>query len=142
MNPKEIILHHSLTKDSGTVSWDAIRRYHMDVKGWDDIGYHYGIELVGTHFEILIGRSMLDQGAHCYSHNEDSLGICFIGNYDFGSPPGGMWKLGIKHVSTLLRVFDLTSGNVKGHNEYDPSKTCPGRMFDMDRFRREVDEIL
>ena len=63
MKPLKIIIHHSLTKDSGTVSWGAIRRYHTSPPPdgpadghWDDIGYHAGIELVYTEFEDKIYR--------------------------------------------------------------------------------------
>jgi len=140
MNPEYIILHHSLTKDGGTVSWDAIRRYHTNTLRWRDIGYHFGIELVGKHYEILTGRMMNEKGAHCKqdSMNSRSLGVCFVGNFDIAPPPKEMWELGVKFVKSLIEVFRIAPSRIYGHNLFAHYKSCPGKYFDVDQF---VDDI-
>ena len=137
MQPKRIIIHHSLTKDSGTVSWDAIRQYHTYVKGWKDIGYHYGIELVNDHYEIMVGRMMDEVGAHTYGHNSDSLGICFIGNFDIAPVPPAQWGLGVQLAGSLCNILHIPYGGITGHRDY-ASKSCPGKLFNMDEFRADV----
>jgi len=131
----QIILHHSLTKDSKTVSWDAIRNYHVNTLKFNDIGYHFGIELINSRYEILMGR-MLDQvGAHTKNHN-DTIGICFMGNFDIDDVPMPQWRLGIKLVRSLMSVLNISI--VKGHREYAGYKSCPGNRFNVDQFRNDL----
>jgi N-acetylmuramoyl-L-alanine amidase len=140
MTPENIILHHSLTKDTKTVSWGAIRDYHVNVNEWRDIGYHFGIELARDDYEILTGRMMNENAAHCPQHrmNRLSLGICFVGNYDIIEPPPEMWQLGIRLVKSLMHVFQIGTDHIYGHREFNPHKSCPGRMFDLDQFRSDL----
>lgn len=140
MKPEYIILHHSLTADAQTVSWNAIRRYHVQYLGWRDIGYHFGIERVGKRYEILCGRMMNDNGAHCkqFGMNAESVGICFVGNFDNVTPPVEQWKLGIKLVKTLAEVLGIPHENVRGHREFATWKSCPGERFNLELFRREL----
>ena len=135
-----IVIHHSLTKDSETVSWNAIRRYHMDIKGWRDIGYNFGIELIKDHYEILFGRMLGERGAHCIQEemNRFGIGICMIGNFDTRRPDGGQWSLAQKLCKAMMKLYSIPVENVKGHTELYPAKTCPGRMFDMHQFRDDL----
>ena len=137
MRPTRIILHHSLTKDGKLVSWDAIRRYHTYTLGWRDIGYHFGIELVGATYEILIGRMLNEQGAHCRGQNHESVGICFVGNYDIETPPQQQWDLGLRLVGSLCEALSIPFRSVTGHCDHS-SKSCPGEKFGLDNFIRQL----
>ena len=139
MHPMLIVLHHSLTKDSGTVSWQAIRRYHMQ-NGFSDIGYHYGIELIKSHYEIFVGRGMNKIGAHCKHQqmNHKSIGICFVGNFDIEKVPMAQWEIGVKFVRSLCQTLAIPFSNVTGHRDYTSQKTCPGKFFDMGLFRANL----
>jgi len=135
MTPTRIILHCSATKDSGTVSWGAIRDYHTKL-GWSDIGYHFGIENLRGQTEILIGRLPNRQGAHCSGHNSDSIGVCFVGDFDHYQVPQESWDAGVKLVKYLVQAFGIKE--VLGHRELYSGKSCPGNNFDLGKFRGAV----
>ena len=133
----KIILHHSLTKDNQTVNWRAIRRYHTVDRGWNDIGYHYGIEEVKGEYEILMGRMPNIPGAHTRGMNKRSLGICFVGDFDMLPPKQDQWEKGLTLVKYLLFAHGLTPSDVMGHRDY-AQKSCPGTEFDLYKFRSEL----
>jgi hypothetical protein len=137
IRPTKIILHHSATKDSGTVSWNAIRKYHIEQCKWDDIGYHFGVELINGHYEILVGRTLDTVGAHTSGHNSDSIGICFVGDFDQVLVPPGQWEAGLKLVRWLTQAYSISRANIYGHRNFAP-KTCPGINFDIGRFIKEL----
>lgn len=133
-----IILHHSLTKDSQTVSTQAIRRYHVDTLGWQDIGYHFLIEKVNDQYEILMGRPLDVSGAHTKGMNGKAIGVCFVGNFDDMKPSLEQIKAGIKLIRGLCNVFAIPIENIKAHHDFASYKTCPGKMFDMKMFRSNI----
>jgi hypothetical protein len=131
MIPEYIILHHSLTKDSQTVSWQAIRRYHKYTLGWSDIGYHFGIELINNHLEILIGRLWNISGAHCKEQgmNGRSVGVCVVGNYDIDYLPSDTFDLTVKLVKQIQDTWSVSKTKVMRHSDFATYKSCPGINF-------------
>jgi N-acetylmuramoyl-L-alanine amidase len=78
------VIHHGGIKDycSSQEECAAIVRsyqdYHMDSKGWNDIGYNF---LVGEDGNVYEGRGWETVGAHAPTYNTKSIGICIIGDF-------------------------------------------------------------
>lgn len=150
MNPQHIIIHHSLTKDGTVADWDAIRRYHREVNGWSDIGYHYGIERVGKGILLQIGRPESQPGAHTKEMhmNSKSLGICVVGNFDLAPPGLEIMRFLAEIVKRKVAEYGIPVSAILGHREVGAMagfdwrkgqyKTCPGRHFNMDLLRQMV----
>ena len=158
---KRIVMHHSLTKDGIVADFQAIKRYHMSwaycgkiitqeegkelilqnkrvKKPWVDIGYHWICEDINGSIEIVVGRFMDHIGAHTRKYNQDSLGICIVGNYDITYPLVDTINKVAKFTSSIMSIYKLSSSDVVGHCELDTRKTCPGKLFNMDLFRNKL----
>jgi len=127
-----------LTPDSGTVSWGAIRRYHTETLKYRDIGYHFGIELVGDYYEILVGRSLDEDGAHTKGMNDVGIGICCVGNYDKEPPPEKMLDRLRVLLKWLMRDYNIPNDRIYGHRYFADYKSCPGAFFDIYALRRTL----
>lgn len=80
------IVHHSAGQTTSTDFAAVVRSYydfHTGTNGWDDIGYNWLIDGNGIIYE---GRGQGLQGAHFSCMNENTIGICVIGNYEIATP--------------------------------------------------------
>jgi hypothetical protein len=135
------MIHHSLTEDSETVSWPAIEKYHIQTQGWNDIGYHAGVELVtnnkeleGYQYQGLIGRGVNQLAAACPQGdmNKVALHVCCVGNYDLKPPPLELLRILLKRfLLPWSSEYGIPVENWVGHRDYNPHKTCPGTQFDL-----------
>ena len=129
---KRIILHHSLTKDGEVKDFDAIRRYHIETMGWNDIGYTEVIELHRGSVTHFGGRSIHVDGAHTLGQNHDTLGICLVGNFDIAPPSDEMMRYLYKRLDFYRSLYG--SIKIEGHNEWS-TKSCPGKLFPLDEVK-------
>jgi len=146
--PTHLIVHHSAgnneSNNFATVVeyiWDL----HTKTNGWDDIGYNWLIDPNGILYE---GRGDNLQGAHFSCINENTVGICVIGDYTSVEPSEAA-------VNTLVNLlaFEATEhdidieaqsyheigefnlNNVAGHRDSSgstnacSSTACPGNSF-------------
>jgi len=137
---QEIMIHHSATPDGATFDWQAIRRYHMtdEMHRYADIGYHFGVEKIGDRYETLVGRSLRSPGAHCRGRNYTAIGICVVGNYDIVAPSADALMRCAELCRVLMDMFDIPIQRVVAHRSWNPHKTCPGKMFDMNTLKQYI----
>lgn len=123
----EIIVHCSESRPDQDITAADVNEWHRQKK-WDCIGYHFFIKLDGT---IEAGRPLWKEGAHCYGHNRNSIGICYAGGlirkgeqayYVDTRTPEQIRSLYLL-IITLLHCYPSIS-KVTGHNEYS-HKACP-----------------
>ena len=67
--------------------------------------------------------------------NFNSIGICFIGNYDLAPPPDAMMKRAVEVFAPIIRRLNIEY--VRPHSEF-AAKTCPGKQFPMQRFQKAL----
>ena len=128
----KIIVHCTATP--GDVSIDTVREWHVNERGWRDVGYHF---LVRTDGCIEEGRPIEQSGAHTKGHNWDSIGGAYAG----GTGKNGEWldtrtdEQKDALVDLLCQLKDTYGGTIYGHRDFS-EKACPS--FDA---RLEYDNI-
>ena len=121
----KIIIHCSATREGQDIPVETIRKWHIDGRGWSDIGYHFYIDI---NAKIWKGRDIQKIGAHCSGNNRSSIGICYCGGVEAdGKTPKDTRTASQKEsllsvLKTLKAMFPDAS--IYSHNEF-ANKACP-----------------
>ncbi|MGY0539808.1 N-acetylmuramoyl-L-alanine amidase [Nocardioides sp. YJ-D4] len=140
-------VHHtvntnSYTRDQVPGIIRSIYAYHVQSRGWRDIGYNFLIDKFGRIWEGRYGgvdRPVV--GAHTSGYNSYAFGASAIGNFDNVAPPTALvnafgtlfaWKLslhGVRGNKGSTRIGDRTFPYaIMGHRDAG-STACPGRYL-------------
>jgi peptidoglycan hydrolase-like protein with peptidoglycan-binding domain len=130
---REAIIHCSDTRplwmDNAALEAKVadIRRWHMQERGWRDIGYHWLIDRDG---KLAPGRAETEIGAHVIDRNQGTLGICLLGGHGAAATdPFERNFTRAQDIALRALLADIKRrtpiARVSGHNEWAP-KACPG----------------
>jgi N-acetylmuramoyl-L-alanine amidase CwlA len=122
-----IILHHR----AGNGSVESIHAQHLS-QGWTGIGYHFYVRKDGS---IYRGRPVETVGAHCQGWNNQSVGICFEGDFEKEQMSAAQVKAGQAIVAYLKDLYP--HAKVTRHKDLD-STACPGKNFRFDEMQKET----
>ena len=106
---------------------DEVRSWHVEERGWSDIGYHYLIDRDGT---VVEGRPIEKTGAHAKGYNKTSVGIALFGGH--GGHEDDAFDMhftpeqdrALRKLIAQLRMEYPSINTVMGHNEVS-AKMCP-----------------
>lgn len=128
--PEYVTVHHTVTPNNDTAPPESrlrsIQAYHMDSRGWCDIGYHFVVSQDGRLWQ---GRSDEQRtGAHVGSHNTSNVGVAFLGDFQTAPVPQPMLDSAAQLVQWLgdTYSFPLNRERVLGHREWSDTTECPG----------------
>lgn len=141
-----LIVHHSASANSAS-DWSAVVRsiwdFHVNTRGWADIGYNWLIAPTGQVFE---GRGDDIQGAHfgCSENpngNINTTGVCMIGTFTTETPTAAArnslkmflaWKACDADIDpegiSIHAASGLLLNHISGHRQ-GCSTECPGNAF-------------
>ncbi|MFB6264344.1 MAG: peptidoglycan recognition family protein [Bradymonadaceae bacterium] len=122
--------HTAVPADDGGNAARRMRQmqaFHIDNRGWCDIGYHFVVSKSG---KIFRGRKTEQRtGAHVGGENHGNVGTALIGNFDRQKLKPqqrrpATWVLGWLHEKHDIA---LDPGHLKGHTQWPNQATsCPG----------------
>ena len=153
---KFLIVHHTAGSNFSS-DWAAVVRsiwdFHVNTRGWADIGYNFLLDRNGNIYE---GREDDTRGAHFSGHNSQTSGMSLMGTFTSVTPTATMrnaledlltWKSCNKSIDPLATAFHPSSGlnlhTISGHRD-GGSTECPGnKVYDLlPSIRTNVSSLL
>ena len=114
----KLVVHCSASPQGRGDTAATIHKWHRQ-NDWHGIGYHRVVLEDGT---VENGRPDYWQGAHTRGHNENSLGVCLIGEGG-DATSAQLAALAGEIIAWLWKYPDAT---VLGHRDLNDGTECPG----------------
>ena len=108
---------------------EAMRNYHVNTRGWDNIGQHVTLMPDGL---FVTGRPFNETPAGIAGYNEGAFMTEMLGNFDIGHD-----VLEGAQLNSMLKLqhylVTACGAQIMFHREH-ASKTCPGTSINRDEF--------
>ena len=110
-----VFLHCSASDNPEHDSVEVMRDWHVNDRGWDDVGYHFFIRKDGT---VEAGRDLEKTPAAQRGHNSGTIAICL-----HGLAVEKFRKAQFKSVIELCKAIEAAyQGMVSFHGHCDPGR--------------------
>ncbi len=126
LKTKLLVVHCAATKPSMHVKASTIRNWHVNERGWSDIGYHWFIRRNGF---LEPGRDESLVGSHAKGFNSESIAVCLAGGLsEDGKPEDNFTEAQIETLRQFVWDMNDKYPNIEvlGHRDLPKvKKDCP-----------------
>ena len=139
---KGAFVHHTVNSNTYSMAdvpalLRSIYAFHVDSRGWNDIGYNFIVDRFGRIWEGRAGgidRAVV--GAHTSGYNAQAFAMATLGTFSSAKAPDAViaaytqlfaWKFAIHGVDPRKTSYYNTNGNqaISGHRDVGQT-SCPG----------------
>ncbi|XP_040298143.1 peptidoglycan recognition protein 1-like [Bufo bufo] len=126
-----VVIHHTAgaacsSRSKCNTRVRNIQKFHMNSRGWCDIGYNF---LIGEDGAVYEGRGWTTHGSHALTYNPISVGISFIGSFGGRAPNAAALNAAKRLIACgVSKNFIRRAHTVKGHRNVMKTK-CPGNSL-------------
>jgi N-acetyl-anhydromuramyl-L-alanine amidase AmpD len=119
----QIVIHHTAT--SPTITPQRLAEYQVRQLDKAGIAYHYVVGADGVIFQTNQLETVSD---HAYRRSQESVGICFTGNFTSAIPTTAQLEAGAQLCAWLLARLRLSSDKIVGLGEFVNTQS-PGKQW-------------
>ncbi|KAG8194158.1 hypothetical protein JTE90_002365 [Oedothorax gibbosus] len=123
-----LFIHHTAMNECNDFEsckrmMQSMQNFHMDERGWADIGYNF---VIGGDGRVYEGRGWNRVGAHTKGYNKVGIAFTLMGNYTSKAPSELMISTTNKLI-TLAENQNYVKSDYQLHGHRDACTTeCPG----------------
>lgn len=123
----KITVHHTTEnkeapKRSEIHFLQSVQKYHINMRKWADIGYHF---LIGKTGKIYEGRLLHYYGAHVKNNNTANIGIAMLGDFNSDKLNKAQEKSLKILIEALQEKYNIPEEKLFAHRELS-NTSCPG----------------
>ena len=133
--------------DSRKAASSHLRSYNWIFNDEFDLPFHFLCERVGKDYETVMGtpfcyRCIFDDIPSVY---DASIHIALAGNFSVNQPSQRSYQqMGYRSIASIVKWFKLPLSHIMLHHEVSKDKehSCPGPMFDKNRFLAAIKPMI
>lgn len=135
----KIVIHHTAFLRDTTKSLEEkvlfLQKFHQTERGFDDIAYHFFIDMYGN---IAEGRPLYSQLVHPIYNASEMVHIVLEGDFTREAPTLAQIDSLFRVLELVRHIYPIEQREIYGHKDF-MTTLCPGTLYEYLPMLRETE---